>query len=149
MSELHEYKCPNCDGKIEFDSSSQNMQCPYCGSEFYVDSLRIHDEQLARGSSVDADWSNVSSGEWQERETDGLRSYVCNSCGGEITADSTTAASKCPFCDNPVVMMDRFSGQLRPDYVIPFKLDIEAAKQGLQKHLSGKKLLPKEFRNQN
>jgi len=47
------------------------------------------------------------------------------------------------------VMMGQLSGVLRPDYVIPFQLDKEAAKAGLMKHLQGKRLLPKVFKDQN
>ena len=38
---------------------------------------------------------------------------------------------------------------LKPDLVIPFKLDKKAAKAGLMKHLAGKRLLPKIFKEQN
>ena len=46
-------------------------------------------------------------------------------------------------------MMGQFSGALKPDLVIPFKLDKNAAKAGLMQHLSGKRLLPKIFKDQN
>lgn len=46
-------------------------------------------------------------------------------------------------------MMGRFAGDLKPDYVIPFKLDKKAAKANLNKHLMGKRLLPKVFKDQN
>ena len=46
-------------------------------------------------------------------------------------------------------MMGQFSGALKPDYVIPFKLDKKAAKQALQNHYKGKKFLPKVFKDQN
>ena len=59
------------------------------------------------------------------------------------------AATSCPFCGNPVVLMGQFKGDLRPDYIIPFKLDKKAAKAGFEKHLSGKRLLPKVFKSQN
>lgn len=59
------------------------------------------------------------------------------------------AATSCPFCDNPIVMMGQFAGALKPDLVIPFKLDKKAAKEGLKKHLTGKRLLPKIFKDQN
>ncbi len=78
------------------------------------------------------------------RET-GLRTYQCKSCGGEIVGDESMAASSCPYCGNPIVLMGQFSGDLPPDYVIPFKLDKKAAKAGLMKHLNGKRLLPKIF----
>ena len=46
-------------------------------------------------------------------------------------------------------MMGQFSGALKPDLVIPFKLDKKAAKEGLKKHLTGKRFLPKIFKDQN
>lgn len=46
-------------------------------------------------------------------------------------------------------MMVQFAGALRPDYVIPFKLDKKAAKAALAMHYGGKHLLPKVFKDQN
>ena len=40
MSDLLEYKCPNCGGAIHFDSRRQMMKCPYCDTELEVDALR-------------------------------------------------------------------------------------------------------------
>ena len=149
MAELQEYKCPSCGGAIEFDSSLQKMKCPFCDTEFEMETLKAYDEGLKSEQSDDMKWETEAGGEWQEGETEDLRSYVCKSCGGEIVGDTNTAATSCPFCGNPVVMMDQFAGILRPDYVIPFKLDKKAAKEGLMRHLSGKRLLPKVFKNEN
>lgn len=148
MPTLQEYKCPCCGGAIEFDSSLQKMKCPYCDTEFDMETLASYDAGL-KDEQDSMEWETSSGGEWQEGEANGLRSYICRSCGGEIVGDANTAATSCPFCGNPVVMMGQFSGALRPDFVIPFKLDKNAAKAGLQKHLTGKRLLPKIFKDQN
>ena len=148
MANLLEYKCPSCGGKIEFDSSLQKMKCPYCDTEFDVQAFLAHDQVLQEDLSSEMDWE-VPSGQWEQGEEDGLRAYVCDSCGGEIVCDSTTAATSCPFCGNPVVMMGQLSGVLKPDYVIPFKLDKQAAKAGLEQHLEKKRLLPKVFKDEN
>lgn len=150
MADLMEYKCPCCMGKIEFDSASQQMKCPYCGSEFDLQTLQSYDEVLnSIPDDTDLEWENDAGGEWQQGEADGLKVYQCKSCGGEVVADETTAATHCPYCDNPVIMTGQFSGDLKPDVVIPFKLDKEAAKAALLKHMQGKLLLPKEFKDQN
>ena len=148
MQTLQEYKCPCCGGAIAFDSSLQKMKCPYCDTEFEMDALKGYDDGLQQQPD-DMKWETAAGSEWQNGETDHLRSYVCKSCGGEIVGDENTAATACPFCGNPVVMMGQFTGALKPDYVIPFKLDRAAAKAGLTKHLSGKRLLPKVFQDQN
>ena len=150
MADLREYKCPCCGGVLEFNSDVQKMKCPYCDTEIEVSALEEYDKELKDGQQPDdMTWDTSAGAQWQEGETEGLRTYVCKSCGGEIVGDANTAATACPFCGNPVVMMGQFSGALKPDYVIPFKLDKKAAKEGLKKHLRGKKLLPKVFKSEN
>ena len=125
------------------------MKCPYCDTEFEMETLASYDEALHTEQTDRMEWETQAGAEWAEGETDGLRVYVCKSCGGEIVGDETVGATSCPYCDNPVVMMGQFSGALRPDYVIPFKLDKKAAIDALKKHYGGKRLLPKVFSSQN
>ena len=149
MAGLQEYKCPCCGGAISFNTAQQKMKCPYCDTEFDVAAFQSYDEALSQQKPDDMQWDTGQQDTWSAEETQGLRSYVCNSCGGEIVCDENTAASSCPFCGNPVVMMGQLSGALKPDYVIPFKLDKEAAKKALSEHYNGKRLLPKVFKDQN
>ena len=148
MAGMLEYKCPCCDGAIQFDSATQKMKCPYCDTEFEVDTLKGYDEELKDEKPSEMEWTTPG-GSWAEGETAGLHTYSCKSCGGEIVGDDTMAASACPFCGNPIVLTGQFAGDLRPDLIIPFKLDKKAAKEKLQEHLKGKTLLPKVFRSQN
>lgn len=149
MAELQEFKCPCCDGAIEFDAGSQMMKCPYCGSEFELKDLEAYQSDLSGELQENMTWDTTAGSEWQPGETEGLRVYTCNACGGEIVADETTGASECPFCGNPVVMTGQFAGALKPDYVIPFKVDKKGAIATLQNYYKGKRLLPKVFKDQN
>ena len=103
MQNLQEYKCPCCGGAIAFDSTAQKLKCPYCDTEFEIETLKGYEEELEGDSADNMEWQTDAGSEWQQGETDGLCNYSCNSCGGEIVADETTAATKCPFCDNPVI----------------------------------------------
>ena len=149
MAVLQEYKCPCCGGAIEFNSSLQKMKCPYCDTEFEMETLASYDTELKNEPESAMTWETAAGSEWENGEADGLCTYVCKSCGGEIVGDETTAATSCPYCGNPVVMMGRLSGSLKPDLVIPFKLDKKAAKAALKKHYGGKRLLPKVFKDEN
>ena len=128
MATLQEYKCPCCGGAIAFDSSLQKMKCPFCDTEFDLETLEGYDSVLKEEMPDNLNWDMNAGSEWTEGETEGIRVYSCKSCGGEIVGDANTAATSGPFCGNPVVMMNQFSGILKPDYVIPFKLDKKAAK---------------------
>lgn len=149
MAVLQEFKCPCCDGGIEFDSKSQKMKCPFCGTEFEVETLMSYQDELNSQHQDQMQWDVSAGQEWTEDETTGMRTYVCESCSGEIVGDASLGATECPFCGNPVVMKGQFAGDLKPDLVIPFKLDKKAAKEALKRHYSGKLLLPKVFKDEN
>ena len=125
MAKMQEFKCPCCGGSIEFDSSVQKMKCPFCDTEFDVGTLSEYAQTVEEEQPEDMSWSDEAGSEWQDGESEGLRTYVCKSCGGEIVGDANTAATACPFCGSPVVMT------------------------GLKKHLTGKRLLPKAFKSEN
>ena len=149
MAELNQYKCPCCGGAIEFDANSQNLKCPYCDTEFEPETLKSYDEDLNNAGEEKIEWESRPENQWDESETEGINVYVCDSCGGEIIGDETLAATKCPYCDNSVVIKGKLSGDLKPDYVIPFKIDKKGAKEAYKNHLKGKRLLPKVFKNEN
>lgn len=149
MADVLEYKCPCCGGAIVFDSTVQKMKCPYCDTEFRMETLADYDRELKSEQPDDMKWETAAGSGWTDAEADGLRSYICKSCGGEIVCDENTAATSCPYCGNPVVLMDRFAGARKPDYVLPFLLDKKAAKEALKKHYAGKRLLPKIFKDEN
>ena len=154
MEVLQQYKCPNCDGAIELDIACQNgithkLKCRYCGTRFELETLQAYEQELQQDTSDDMTWDTAAGGDWTEGEAEGIRSYVCQNCAGEILADENTGATSCPYCGSPVVMMNQFAGALKPDLVIPFKLDKNAALAALKKHTSGKLLIPKVFAEEN
>ncbi|MGO5175513.1 hypothetical protein ACTQ2N_09990 [Ruminococcus sp. LCP21S3_E8] len=148
MADMLEYKCPCCGGAINFDSKLQKMKCPYCDTEFDMETLKSYDEDLKKNVQDNMNWDNSNEQTFTDEETEGMSVYVCNSCGGEIVADENTGATSCPYCGNPVVLKGRFSGDLKPDYVIPFRLSREDAIKALSNHVN-KKLVPKIFKDKN
>ena len=149
MDVLQEFKCPCCDGGIEFNTRSQKMQCPYCSNEFDIETLTAYQDELNAACEDEMNWDAAAGQTWTEDEVTGLRTYACEVCGGEIVGDANLGATQCPFCGNPVVMKGQFAGDLKPDLVIPFKLDKQAAKEALKKHYNGKRLMPKVFKEEN
>ena len=151
MSSLLNFVCPSCDGKVEFDAALQKMKCPYCDTEYEVDSLKELDSAL-NDEKIKEDefrWESSEENSWTAAENENLVSYLCNSCSGEIITEKTTAATSCPFCGNPVIMTDNLQGLLKPDYVIPFRLNKNQAVEAYKKHITGKKLLPDVFSDRN
>ncbi len=148
LDTLLERKCPCCGGAVRFDTGSQKLKCPYCDTEFDIEATAQCDVNAELPEVEQIEW-NSDNNEWAAGETDGMKVYGCNSCGGEIVADETTGATSCPYCGNPVIMKGQFSGALRPNLVIPFKYDKKAAKEALKKHIATKKFVPAAFKDEN
>ena len=162
-SQVTNYKCPACTGPLHFSGDSGKLECEYCGSCYDVEEIealfaekeaaaaRVSDEAEEKAAESDEesswDFSDINS-DWGE---DGvkMKAYSCPSCGAELICDETTAATSCPYCGNPTVIPGQFSGMLKPDYVIPFKLGKADAITTLKKHYRGKIFLPKTFADGN
>ena len=163
-SQVTNYKCPNCTGPLHFVGASGNLECDYCGGSFTVQQVEnmmaqaeakaeqaFQEAQASIGYDAGQDgssWDNSGIDSWGA-EGENLKVYSCPSCGAELICDETTAATSCPYCNNPTIVPGQFSGALKPDLVIPFKLDKDAAVANLKKHYKGKPFLPNAFTENN
>ena len=107
------------------------------------------ENQQAEEMSDNGDWDTSGMEQGWGADAEGMTSYTCPSCGAELICDATTAATSCPYCGNPSIVPGQFSGMLKPDYVIPFKLSKEDAIKALKAHYNGKPFLPKAFKSKN
>ncbi len=146
MSDIINYRCPNCGGEIAFHAGNQKLTCEYCDSQFTVEELEKYQQYLKQQEQKDESKQQTAQTADTSWDDENLNEYVCGSCGGTIICDANTAATTCPYCDSPVVIKGRVSGQLQPDFVIPFIWDKEQAIEQMKKHFKGKVLLPKAFK---
>ncbi|MBQ5331295.1 MAG: hypothetical protein J6F31_08610 [Oscillospiraceae bacterium] len=125
------FKCANCGGELKWTPEKVAFECEYCGSVFTEDEVKENAPQEQQKEDIDF-----------EEQTD---VYTCKSCGAEIFCDHNTAATFCYYCHNPVSLTGRLTGALRPDKIIPFKLDRESAEKMFRQHCGKKKFLPFDF----
>ncbi len=143
------YQCPTCGAPLRFDSTKQKIVCDSCDSEYEQDYFKDADEDadLPEGEEkVQIDWKVEGVVNKQEVMED-QPGFICTSCGAEIVSDGNTVATECMYCNNPVVMTGNVSGMVKPDMVIPFKINEEQAKNMLKDFYKGKRLLPTAFKN--
>lgn len=158
-TQVTNYQCPSCTGPLHFVGSSGKLECEYCGSTYDVEQIEalykekeekaIEASQEAKSKETDGStWDTSDFQEWGNEGKD-MQAYSCPSCGAELICDKTTAATSCPYCGNPTVVPGKFSGNFKPDYIIPFKVSKEEAITALKKHYKGKVFLPKTFTQEN
>lgn len=78
-------------------------------------------------------------------DAENLPVYNCVSCGAEVIAPPEQAALTCPYCGNNIVLTQKISGRLRPDGVIPFKIQAKDLPEAVNRFYKDKKLLPRGF----
>ena len=164
-AQIAEYKCPACTGPLHFVGESGKLECDYCGSTYDVaeiEALYAGQGAGAKAAFQEAEakekngepgeepaWdTSALQGDWGA-DGEGMKAYNCPSCGAELICDATTAATSCPYCGNNTIVPGQFGGTMKPDYVIPFKLDKKAAVAALKKHYSKKFFLPRAFSSGN
>ena len=148
---LTNFQCPNCNGPLTFDPGLQKLKCGNCGSTFAPAEIEEHyDKQVALSvEEGQKEYSAEDTLQWSEEDAQNLRAYNCPSCGAQLIADKNTAATSCPYCGNPTIVPAQFSGALKPDYVIPFKMNKDEAIKKLSDFYGGKPLLPNAFKERN
>ena len=173
-TQVTNYQCPACTGPLHYSAKSGKLACDYCDSSFDVaeiEALYARKEaeaaaakhaadakaEAAQAAKAEAAEAAAASGGWDTSdlsrdwgaEADGVRVYSCPPCGAELICDQSTAATACPYCGNPAIVPGQFSGALRPDYILPFRLSKDDAVQALRAHYKGKPFLPRSFTSAN
>lgn len=132
------YKCPNCAGPLKFNPDKQMFSCEYCMSDFTQEAVqqmyaereqKESNEEKAEQKAQQKAQENTQGKEQQtdDSPTEDAVVYTCPSCGAEVVTTASTAATTCFYCQNPVVLGGRLSGDFKPDNVIPFALTKEKA----------------------
>lgn len=159
-SSAKNYQCPSCTGPLGYNAETGMLACDFCGSSYTPESIDAlyaaepeptasTEEGGASSKESCLPWSFMNASRFDDSETENMRTCRCPSCGAELVCDHVTIATSCPYCGNPTVIQSRVAGSLKPDLVIPFKLEKDAAIAALRGHYGGKPFLPSCFKDEN
>ncbi|MDD6484481.1 MAG: zinc ribbon domain-containing protein [Clostridiales bacterium] len=148
MDTIQNYKCPCCGAPLVFDGKSQELKCQSCRNTFSMETMEqmTGAEQAAKGESK-FDWEHYEPRSFEDNGGVELSDYSCPSCGAQITGDDTMGATVCPYCGNSTIVKGQFEGTLRPDYIIPFKVDKKTAMTAFEEDFKKAPFLPDEFKS--
>ena len=113
-------KCPACDGTMNFDPTSGQMVCPYCGTAVAIeeDTMPENAEELdfyAATERANCDWGGAK------------KVVVCKNCGAETVYDALETAGECPYCGSNQVMEASDENTMAPGGICPFSIDAAKA----------------------
>ena len=150
--QITNYQCPACLGPLQYSAASGKLECEYCGSSFEVAEIEAQNQEKDKKAAAAMEAARLQ-GQWDTSglsddwggEGASIRANNSPSCGAQLLCEEATAATSCPYCGNPTVVPGQFAGALKPDYVIPFKLQKADAIAKLKGYYKGKPFLPGTF----
>ena len=93
------------------------------------------------------DWDKYEPRDFSSEESADFSGYTCPSCGAEIMGDDAVGAAVCPYCGSSTIVKSQFEGALKLDYIIPFKVEKNAAIKAFEEDVKGAPFLPNEFKD--
>ena len=147
MANTTEYKCPSCGGVLGWIPEKGKLVCESCGNEYEVEAIKAF--QKAEEGSTSFNWGEYKKEMEQNAQMDEVDVYICESCGAQIEADKNTVATACPYCGNNVILNNRLEGGIKPNAMIPFRVQPKDLPAIIQEYCKGKKLLPGGFFDNN
>ncbi|TYQ13222.1 UNVERIFIED_CONTAM: A2L zinc ribbon protein [Acetivibrio alkalicellulosi] len=128
------YMCPNCGGNVEYDISSQMLKCPYCDTEinFKDEDSTINDYRFDDVAKIESksSWGNEVS------------VVKCDGCGAETVVQKDQTALQCNYCGSSHVLASKQTAGIKPEAIIPFKIDKHKADELYIKWIKGRWLAP-------
>ncbi len=120
------YKCPNCNGALEYDPAEDKMQCAHCASAYFMWEL---DEDSA------------------EQEYMECKVYTCSTCGAELSVSNVEVSTYCAYCGQPTIVYNRVDETQKPKYILPFKITKDEAETAIREKFNKGLFVPSKIKN--
>ncbi len=130
ITDIH---CLSCGAPAKFDIVRQQYVCGYCGGTVSIGEARQEKQGFRK---IQRDRLNSTAGQFR------LFSASCQDCGAELVFEENEALSVCPFCQKTMVRTDYLKTSEMPEFVIPFAITADEAKDLLAKWCADNKAKP-------
>lgn len=138
-SEHLDFPCQGCGSNLEFKPGSQHLECPYCG---LTQSLEREISKPIVEYSFNEALARHRKGRSDALRTDG-RIVACQECGAHTVV--TGSASRCAFCQAPVVLVQEEGEQFLPDSVLPFGVEAKRAQEIFRRWIATRWFAPSDL----
>lgn len=146
-------KCPKCAGQVMFEPKSGKVICRFCDWETteenfsQLDGRREYDRENAKqDTAYNRELKKEPELVQEAEEFMETNIYHCSSCGAELMLSGTEASTFCSYCGSSTIVFDRVSKEVRPKWIIPFKLTQEQALRSIKENFSKGDYIPSKIR---
>lgn len=139
--EGRKFPCPSCGARLDFDPAVRGLKCPFCG----------HQQKIEKGDAGDVLERDIN--DYLDREEGrgkaipGRESQTrCPGCGAVVLLEEKVATERCPFCATALENKpESADGMIPPESLVPFAVDLRAARDGFSGWLKSLWFAPSEL----
>jgi DNA-directed RNA polymerase subunit RPC12/RpoP len=144
-SSAQDFPCQNCGAKLSYDAGAQALKCPYCGAQQAVP------RQPPPGAGGPPSTREIPIEEGLRLAARGFGTPVtqvsCNDCGASVNVTPGEQTARCAFCGSQQVLAQEAPGTaIRPESLVPFKVDKAAANQRFEAWLGALWFRPNDLK---
>jgi DNA-directed RNA polymerase subunit RPC12/RpoP len=137
-----ELACVNCGAVMKFKPGTPHLACPYCGTE-----NEIAQPAVPEGIK-EIDLEDFLQNHFKEEEHLEVATVKCDSCGASTTLDPNISSDQCPFCASTLVIKTGTVSSIhKPQYVLPFGITDQDARQRFARWLKGLWFAPSDLKH--
>lgn len=137
-----ELACNSCGALLKFKPGTRHLVCEYCGSQNEIASPEVV------GKIEETGLDDFLSKNFEQEEKMQVATVKCDSCHAISTFDPKTSSDKCPFCASPLVVKGGTTSTLhKPQYVLPFGIDENRARENFKRWLQSLWFAPSDLKH--
>lgn len=130
-------RCHGCGAHVEFTPKAGQLVCPYCGTAQDIPNSDVPIEEIDFADGLEQGFADAPTLE--------AFTMVCTSCAAETRFDAEQTATRCAFCDAPLVRAEVPKAVLEPQGLLPFGVERREANRAFEKWLKGLWFAPSDL----
>ncbi len=137
-----DFPCSNCGAKLAYDATVQAMKCPYCGTQQAVPQRSAGGPPGGREIPIEEGLRLAARGFGTP-----VTQVTCNDCGASVNVTPGEQTARCAFCGSQQVLAQEAPGTaIRPESLVPFKVDKAGANKRFEEWLGGLWFRPNDLK---
>jgi len=138
-----EFPCPGCGAELKWKPGADTLECPFCGTTAYDPAAA----EEATGEIIEYRLEDAGSKAETGYGTETI-SKQCEVCAAVSDHEPELEASECPFCGSTQLLDGGDDNMIRPESVLPFEVEKNAAARQFRSWLSGLWFRPSALKKQ-
>ncbi|BCE00069.1 hypothetical protein [Marinicellulosiphila megalodicopiae] len=132
------FKCKQCAASLSYRAGTESLQCQYCQFENAIPKGEADIQEF--------DFHEFLQNNQEEQIQEERLVIKCDCCGAQSTSEPNVTSQNCPFCDTEIISSASSVKLLKPESLLPFKVDKNTAMENYKSWVSGLWFAPNKLK---